>query len=160
VNAIFENSLIEGTNIKERTPTSINPGGTVTSNSDSPFYISRWASFEEDLYVLYFPHNDALVVTAHIRCCKVSKILVDGEGSINILYGCPRSDGRYSQAGLKIDHPPNPVTSLRIRHGQGTFSGMVKFSVRADSFNVITEFSIMDISFAYNVILERLWGYT
>ena len=33
-----------------------------------------------------FPHNDALVVMAHIGCYKVLKILVDGESSVNILY--------------------------------------------------------------------------
>jgi len=35
---------------------------------------------------MHFCHNDALVVTAHIGCYKVSKILVDGGSSVNILY--------------------------------------------------------------------------
>jgi len=38
---------------------------------------------EEDANFVHFSHNDALVVTVHIGCCKVSKILVDG---VNILY--------------------------------------------------------------------------
>ena len=42
---------------------------------------------KEDSYAIHFPHNDALVVTAYIGCCKVSKIFVDGGSSVNILYG-------------------------------------------------------------------------
>ena len=41
---------------------------------------------EEDVYSVHFPHIDILVMIVHISCCKVSKILVDGENSVNILY--------------------------------------------------------------------------
>ena len=84
MNAIFGSSPIEGTTIKERTiyvnkarrdnypaiatrpPTSL----------DGPAFFS-----EEDAYFVHFLHNDALVVTIHIDCCKVLKILVDGEAA-------------------------------------------------------------------------------
>jgi len=42
---------------------------------------------EEDSYLVRFPHNDALVVTVDIRYYKVSKTLIDGGSSVNILYG-------------------------------------------------------------------------
>ena len=42
---------------------------------------------EEDAYSMHFSHNDALVMMVHIGYCKLSKILVDGGSSINILYG-------------------------------------------------------------------------
>ena len=42
---------------------------------------------KEDTCAIHFPHNDTLVVAIHISCCKVSKILVDKESSVNILYG-------------------------------------------------------------------------
>ena len=41
---------------------------------------------EEDAYSVHFPHNNVLIVMVHIGSCKVSKILVDGESSVNILY--------------------------------------------------------------------------
>jgi len=43
VNAIFKNSLVEGTTTKERT-IYINPEGQLSGNSDLPAYISRQAS--------------------------------------------------------------------------------------------------------------------
>jgi len=53
-----------------------------------PSPLSRLVFFsEEDAYTVHFSHNDALVVAIHIGCCKVSKILVDGGSSVNILYG-------------------------------------------------------------------------
>ena len=42
---------------------------------------------EEDTYTVHFPHNDALVIAIQIGCCRVSKILIHGESSVNILYG-------------------------------------------------------------------------
>ena len=55
----------------------------MTSPPTSP---NRPVSFsEEDAYSV-FKHNDALVVTIHISYCKVSKILVDGRSSVNIMY--------------------------------------------------------------------------
>jgi len=90
VNAIFRNSLIEGTTTKERT-LYVNEGRRdnhlamvtrpPTSPSGSVFFL------EEQSYATHFPHNDALVMTAHIGRCKVSKILVDGKSGVNILYG-------------------------------------------------------------------------
>jgi len=35
---------------------------------------------------MHFSHTDALVVPIHIGYCKVSKILINGESSVNILY--------------------------------------------------------------------------
>ena len=32
---------------------------------------------EENVYFVHFLHNDALVMTVHVGCCKSSKILVD-----------------------------------------------------------------------------------
>ena len=45
-------------------------------------------SFSEvDAYSMHFPHYNALVVTVHVGCYKVSKTLVDEGSSVNIHYG-------------------------------------------------------------------------
>ena len=90
VNAIFENSPIEGTTTKERTiyVNKAQRGNYPAIVTRPPISPDRPVSFsEEDSYPMHFSHNDALVVMIHIRCCKVSKILVDGGSSVNILYG-------------------------------------------------------------------------
>jgi len=55
---------------------------------DSPPTPSRSISFSDsDTMAVYFPHNDALIVTMIIVNCRVCKVLVDGGNSVNIMYG-------------------------------------------------------------------------
>ena len=42
--------------------------------------------YDADTYAIHFPHNDALVITMLIGNCRMSKISVDCESNINILY--------------------------------------------------------------------------
>ena len=90
VNAIFDVSLIEVTTTK---------GRAIYVNEDQrddylailtppPSPLGRPIFFlKVDAYAMHFPHNDALIVTMHISCSRVSKILVDMGSSVNILYG-------------------------------------------------------------------------
>ena len=81
VNAILGNSPVEGTTTKEgtiyinetRRDNYMKIVTHLTTSSGMPVFF-----LEKDAYFVHFPHNDALVVTVHINCCKVSKILVDG----------------------------------------------------------------------------------
>ena len=90
MNLIFKNSPIEGTTTKERTlyvnkaqkDNHLATGTHPPTSLRGPLFFS-----EEDSYAMHFLHNDVLVVTTQIRRCKVSEILVDGESSVNILYG-------------------------------------------------------------------------
>ena len=89
VNAIFSTFPIKGTTTKERM-IYVNEARrdypSILTRPPSP--LCRPIFFSEvDTYVVHFSHNVALVVTMHIDCCQVSKILVDGETSVNILYG-------------------------------------------------------------------------
>jgi len=90
VNATFDTSLIEGATTKERA-IYVNEAQrdnylviltSPLSSSGKPIFFS-----ETNAYIMHFLHNDALVVTMHIDCCWMSKILVDGGNIINILYG-------------------------------------------------------------------------
>ena len=66
VNTIFGNFPIEGTTTIERT-LYVNEGRRDSYPViDGPVFFS-----EEDSYVVHVPHDDALIVTAHIRSCKV-----------------------------------------------------------------------------------------
>ena len=67
VNAIFGNFPIEGTITNKRT-LYVNEG----RRDSHPIPVIGGPVFfsEEDSYVVHFPHDDALIVTAHIRCCK------------------------------------------------------------------------------------------
>ena len=79
VNAIFRNSPVEDTTTKERT-TYVNEArrdnylAIVTRPPISPGRLVFLS--EDDSYSFHFPITT--LVTIHIGCCKVSKILVDG----------------------------------------------------------------------------------
>jgi len=61
---------------------------------------------------MHFPHNDAFVVTVHISCCNVSKILGDRGSSVNILYDHALDRMDDTPSWTKNWSSPNPVTSL------------------------------------------------
>ena len=104
------------------------------------------------------PHNDALVVTVHTGCCKVSKILVYGRSSVNIL---------YEHALDWMDDAPELARKLIIPQTQSLLYGfdgnearspdIVRFLILVDSYNVVTEFSILNVPSPYNAILGRPW---
>jgi len=98
-----------------------------------------------------FPHNDAWVMTVYIECCKVSKILVNKESSVNILYGHPLD---------RMEDTPELAQKLIIPQtdfdeNEACSPDTVEFPVCANPFNVVTEFCILDIEFPYNAILRR-----
>jgi len=101
---------------------------------------------EEDAYAMHFPHNDALVVTIHIGCSKMLKILVDGGSSVNIMYG---------HALYRMEDTPELARKMIIPQTQSLLYGFngsearsphtVEFLVRADQYNVVTEFYVLEV---------------
>ena len=107
---------------------------------------------------MHFSHNDALVVMVHVGCYKVSKILVNGCSSVNIFYG---------HALDRMEDTPKQARKLIIPHTQSLLysfdrskarsPGMIEFSVRANPFNIVTRFCVLDLQFPYNAIFRRPW---
>ena len=110
---------------------------------------------EEDAYAMHFPHNDALVVAIHIGCCKVLKILVDVWSSVNILYEhslCRIED--TPELARKMIIPPTQSLLYGFDKSEALSPSTVKFPVRADSYNVVTKFCVLDVESLYNAILR------
>ena len=89
VEAIFDACTLEVTTSKEKA-IYINEARKTNHPivlAGLPLFLSRPITFlEDDAYVVHFPHNNALIVIMHIDRCRVSKILIDSNSSINILY--------------------------------------------------------------------------
>ena len=95
---------------------------------------------------MHFPHNDTLVLMVHVGCCKVSKILVDGGSNVNIFYdhALYRMDDIPEQTQKLIN--PRTQSFLYDFDGREACSpGTVEFPIRADPFNVVTEFCVLDV---------------
>lgn len=56
--------------------------------TNSPLLSIKPITFSnEDVCGMYFPYNGALVIAIHIGNCKVAKVLIDTDSSVNIVYG-------------------------------------------------------------------------
>ena len=105
---------------------------------------------------MHFQHNDALTVTIHIGCCKVSKILVDGESSVNILYGNALDQMEdTAELARKLINPQTHSLLNSFDGSEARSPSTVEFLVRVNPFNVVTEFSVLDVQSPYNAILGR-----
>ena len=110
-----------------------------------PSPLSRPIFSEADAYVMHFPHNDALVATMHISCCRVSKILIDGGSSINILYG---------HALDRMEDILELARKMILIQTQSLLYGFDRSEAHSP---VVTKFCIFDIKFSYNAVLDRPW---
>jgi len=76
--------------------------------------------------------------------CRVPKILVDGESSINILYGGAldmMDTPKTTRAMISSQTQSHLYGLTGMRHSPGTIS----LPVRADPYKVITEFYVVDV---------------
>jgi len=90
----------------------------------------------------------------------MSKILVDGGSSVNILYkhALDRMEDTLELA-RKMILPQTQSFLYGFHRGKARSPGTVMFPVRADPYNVIMEFCILDVESSYNAILGRSWIY-
>ena len=104
---------------------------------------------------MHFSHNDALVVTVHINCCRVSKILVEG-GSVNITYdhALDRIEDTFKLA-RKLIIPQTQLLLYGFDGSEAYSPDTVEFPTLADPFNVVTEFCVFDVQSPYNTIFGR-----
>ena len=102
--------------------------------------------------------RDQSVTTMLIENCLVSKILVNGGSFINILYR-----GTLNRMEDTSETTWAMISSQTQFHLYG-FDGnethpldIILLPVRANPYNVITEFYMVDMEFPHNAILRRPW---
>lgn len=112
---------------------------------------------DEDAAGIHFPHNDALVVTIPIGNCRVSRVLIDQGSSVNIMYGQTLDQMEATpEAGRAMVHH-SPESLYGFDGSQAVTSGIISYPVRANPYNIITHFYVLDVGSPHNVILGRLW---
>ena len=87
----------------------------------------------------------------------MARVLIDIGSSVNILYGEALNQMEETlEVARALVHPT--VTPLYDFDGiEACSSGSISLPVRADPYNVITEFYVMDIPSPHNAILGRSW---
>ena len=125
----------------------------------SPLFLRRPISFsEDDACVMHSPHNDALIVMMQSGSCRVSRILVDSGSSVNIL---------YESALDRMEDTPEMTRTMTCPQTHQICMGLtgmryarpaqITLPIRADPYNVITEFYVIDGASLHNAILRRSW---
>ncbi|XP_052202690.1 uncharacterized protein LOC127808243 [Diospyros lotus] len=111
---------------------------------------------EDDARDVHWPHNDALVIRAHIGNMEVRRIMVDTGSSVNVMYrAC------FDQMGLGPKQlSPSPELLYGLTGDAVVPIGRVKLPFTVGSPGreamAMAEFLIIDCPLAYNVVLGQL----
>jgi len=94
----------------------------------------------------------------HISCCRMSKILVDGGRNVNILYehALDRMEDTPELARKRI-LPQTQSLLYGFDESEARSSRTVTYFIRADLYNVVTEFCVLYVEYSNNTILGRPW---
>ncbi|KAM1161506.1 hypothetical protein ACFX2B_000597 [Malus domestica] len=109
---------------------------------------------EEERGIIY-PHNDPLIVEAHIANFEVRRILVDTGASVNMMFA--EAFRALNVAEHLLDHSFSPLISLSGDIVQPLGSIHLPFTIGTSLYTatITTNFLVVDCLMAYNVILGR-----
>ncbi|KAM1243449.1 hypothetical protein ACFX2G_035700 [Malus domestica] len=109
---------------------------------------------EEERGIIY-PHNDLLIVEAHIANFEVRRILVDTGASVNIMFA--EAFKALNVAEHLLDHSISPLISFSCDIVQPLGSIHLPFTIGTGPYTatITTNFLVVDCLSAYNVIFRR-----
>ena len=109
---------------------------------------------EEERGIIY-PHNDPLIVEAHIANFEVRRILVDTRASVNIMFA--EAFRALNVAEHLLDRSISPLISFSSDIVQPLGSIHLPFTIGTGPYTatITTNFLVVDCPTAYNVILGR-----
>ncbi|XP_026451462.1 uncharacterized protein LOC113351741 [Papaver somniferum] len=98
-------------------------------------------------------HNDPLVITLPIHGWNVTKVLIDGGSSLNVLFYEP-----YLHMGLTAEQMDSSTCTIYGFNGAASRPiEEIVLQVRAGPLVTNTRFCVVDAPSPYNVIMGRLW---
>ncbi|KAM2425278.1 hypothetical protein ACFX1W_022737 [Malus domestica] len=109
---------------------------------------------EEERGIIY-PHNDPLIVEAHIANFEVRRILVDTGASVNIMFG--EAFRALNIAEHLLDHSISPLINFSGDIVQPIGSIHLPFTIGTGPYTttITTNFLVVDCPTVYNVIFGR-----
>ncbi|XP_028085065.1 uncharacterized protein LOC114286167 [Camellia sinensis] len=106
-----------------------------------------------DLERIQMPHNDALVVTLHVKDFDIKRILIDQGSSVEIMYYDP-----FKQMKLEDkDLAPATFPLVGFNSQPEWPVGKIILPVKAGSVTKQVEFWVLKVPTTYNLILGRGW---
>jgi hypothetical protein len=127
---------------------------------EGPYKKTRWSYLpiiflEKDLQLKDYPHIDVMVVEANIDGWVVSKILVDGESSADIIFTATIDAMKIDRKLLgRAEHPLYGFGGKSI-HSIGRIVLPVSFGTVSNARIEQIAFDVVDIHYPYNALFER-----
>ncbi|KAL0416351.1 UNVERIFIED_CONTAM: hypothetical protein Slati_3467000 [Sesamum latifolium] len=100
-------------------------------------------------------HNDALVITAILANYEVGRIFIDSGSSANILFGEAYDQMQLGDISLKKVNTSLYGFAGEVVHPRGMISLPLTMGTGTTRKTCILKFLVVDVPFAYNVILGR-----
>jgi hypothetical protein len=129
-------------------------------STEGPYKKTRWSHLpitflEKDLQLKDYPHMDAIVVEANIDGWAVSKILVDGGSSADIIFTATIDDIKIDRKLLgRAEHPLYGFGGKPI-HSIGRIVLPVSFGTVNNARIEQIAFDVVDIHYPYNALFGR-----
>ncbi|XP_060190661.1 uncharacterized protein LOC132619928 [Lycium barbarum] len=107
---------------------------------------------DEDAVAITLPHNDTLVITVFIGCCRVKHVMVDPGSSANILHW-----KAVEEMGLLEKIIPAARTLVSFNMSSETTKGEIDLPVEAGGVIKVTKLYVIDGNMQFNAIFGRPW---
>ena len=127
---------------------------------EGPYKKTRWSPLpitflEEELQLKDYPHMDAMVIKANIDGWVVSKILVDGGSSTDIIFTSTIDAMKIDRKILgRAEHPLYGFGGKKI-HSIGRIVLPVSFAIVSNARTKQITFDVVDMYYPYNALFRR-----
>jgi hypothetical protein len=122
-----------------------------------PYKKTRWSHLliiflEEDLQLKDYPHMDAMVIESNIDGWAVSKILVDGGSSADIIFTSTIDTMKIDRKMLgRAEHPLYGFGRKRV-HSIGRIILPISFGIVSNARTEQIAFDVVDMYYPYNAL--------
>ena len=127
---------------------------------EGPYKKTRWSHLpitflEEGLQLKDYPHMDAMVIETNIDGWVVSKILVDGGSSADIIFTSTIDAMKIDRKMLgRAEHPLYGFGGKKV-HSIGRIILPVSFRTVSNARTEQIAFDVVDMYYPYNALFER-----
>jgi hypothetical protein len=110
---------------------------------------------EADIKLVSFPHTDGMVITTHVDKWDVTRVLIDNDSQVDILFLLAFNQMGFDRKQLKEESKPLYGFGGKRIEPVGSISLSVSFGSLCNTRTEYITFDVMDMNYPYNAIFGR-----